>query len=361
MMKIEPKRICWVAPVVALVRRVEVEEQCGQPDRGAEHDAGRQVAAPHPLHADRLHRPGAEDAAADEARERADPDEERPRTPGRRHVGQRVAGEGLAAHHREHADDRRDDRDDRAEQRPPRGPVRWRRSPARRWTSARRQPTSSVGSSADRSSRCRGRRRPGPGRGLEHVDVVAVERAQHVGADDLLGRAARRAAAGEVDDAVHHRQERVHLVRREQDRDVVLLRDPVRGARRSPARCSESRFASGSSSNSSLGRLIERVGDEHPLLLAARERPDAGVGERVGVDRVPASPRRARAARRSGGAAHRSGARRGRAPTRSRARIGMSGSSEDLLGDVADGAAAPARARRRRPATVPESGAAARG
>ena len=60
----------------------------------------------------------------------------------------------------------------------------------------------------------------------EHVDVLAVQGAEHLGADHLLGRAARRPARGDVDDTVHHRQQRVHLVRRDEHRDPLLPRDP---------------------------------------------------------------------------------------------------------------------------------------
>ena len=86
------------------VGRVEVEEQGGQPGRRAEHDAGGQVPAPHPLHADRLHGPGADDPAAQEPGERAQPEQQRSGPAGGRHVGQRVAAEGLAPDDGEHPD-----------------------------------------------------------------------------------------------------------------------------------------------------------------------------------------------------------------------------------------------------------------
>ena len=60
---------------------------------------------------------------------------------------------------------------------------------------------------------------------VQDVDVVAVELAEHVRADDLLGGAADRAAGGEVDDAVHHGQQRVDLVRGDQHRDLLLAGD----------------------------------------------------------------------------------------------------------------------------------------
>ena len=40
-----------------------------------------------------------------------------------------------------------------------------------------------------------------------------------------------------------------------------------------------------------LGPADQGVGDEHPLLLAARQGPDPGVGEPLGIDRVRASRR----------------------------------------------------------------------
>ena len=76
------------------------------------------------------------------------------------------------------------------------------------------------------------------------------------------------------------------------------------------------------------------VRDENPLLLSARQRPDPGVGEPLGVDRaqhlVDSWP----------GAGDGIGIPK-RCPsspsaTRSRARMGMSGSSSDLLGDIPD-------------------------
>ena len=60
--KIEPNRICWVAPVVAPSGGVKVEEQGGQADGSAEYDAGRQVPSAHPPDADRVHHPGPDDA-----------------------------------------------------------------------------------------------------------------------------------------------------------------------------------------------------------------------------------------------------------------------------------------------------------
>ena len=47
---------------------------------------------------------------------------------------------------------------------------------------------------------------------VENVHVVAIQGAEHILADDFFGRAAGRAARSDLDHAVHHRQQRVHLM-----------------------------------------------------------------------------------------------------------------------------------------------------
>ena len=146
--------------------RVEVEEQGGEPGRGAEHDAGRQVTAPTRCTPIELHGAGAEQADADEARERAEPEQKRTGTAGGRHVGQRVTGEGLAPHHGEDADDRRDDGDHARRSRRGRAPAALAKKPGSKSHVHGAQPI--VRGSGDRGSRRspgRARRRPGPGRG----------------------------------------------------------------------------------------------------------------------------------------------------------------------------------------------------
>ena len=64
----------------------------------------------------------------------------------------------------------------------------------------------------------------------DHVHVLAVQVAEHVGADHLFGRPGGGPAAGQVDDAVHDRQQRVHVVRRDQHRDLLLLSYPAEQA-----------------------------------------------------------------------------------------------------------------------------------
>ena len=119
---------------------------------------------------------------------------------------------------------------------------------------------------------------------VDHVDVVAVEAAEHVGPDHLLAGAAGGAAAREVDDPVHHRQQRVDLVGGDQDGDAALAADP--GEQRDDL--------AGAAQVEVRERLVgeqqaragdQRVGDQDPLLLAAGEAADAGVGEGLGADR----------------------------------------------------------------------------
>jgi len=108
---------------------------------------------------------------------------------------------------------------------------------------------------------------------VQHVDVVPVERAQHLGANHLFGAADRDAPAGEVDDAVHHGQQRVDVVRDQQHAHTLLLADPgqQRGDRRLVGQIE------------TVQRLIEdqharvpdkRLGDQQSLLLPTREAPD---------------------------------------------------------------------------------------
>ena len=144
MVKIDPKRICWRGPGRRALGGVEVEEQRGQAGGGAEHDAGGQVAAPDPLHADQIHGTATDHPAADEADEGAEAEVEGARSPGRGHVGQRVAGERLASDHGEDTDDGRDRWRSPHRWRPRCGPARSRRTRARTGR-ARAQETVRVG------------------------------------------------------------------------------------------------------------------------------------------------------------------------------------------------------------------------
>ena len=137
--------------------RVEVEEECGQTGGRPQHDAGRQVAAPYPLDADRvpshLH---PIDPAADEPDQRAEAEVVGGRPTGGGDVGQRVAGEGLAPDDGEDPDDGRDDGGDGADERRPCAPARSRRTRVRRGRARRLRRWSASGGPG-----CRGP--PGPG------------------------------------------------------------------------------------------------------------------------------------------------------------------------------------------------------
>jgi hypothetical protein len=65
--------------------------------------------------------------------------------------------------------------------------------------------------------------RQAPGPVAQHVDRGAVERAQRRVVDHLLGRAGDGAAAGQLDDLVQVRQDRVDVVRDQKHRDVLSL------------------------------------------------------------------------------------------------------------------------------------------
>ena len=186
------------------------------------------------------------------------------RAAGGAHVAEGVAGEGLAPHHGEHPTTpapapppprhqggvhRRVGEEagleERVEDRAHRGATR-----------ARSTAAAPAGSSSVPRTALGAGHHHDPAVDPEHVDRVAVELAQHLGADDLVGGPAGGPARGHVDDPVHHRQQRVHVVGREQHGDLLLAGRSGPAAR--PPRCSlaMSRLASGSSRSSSRGRLI---------------------------------------------------------------------------------------------------------
>lgn len=115
------------------------------------------------------------------------------------------------------------------------------------------------------------------------VDMRAIQGAQHLGADDLGGGAGGGAAAGEIDDAVHACQQRIHVVRRNQHRDFL------RGGE-----VAEDRNYVGDGADVEVGqRFVEQeqagaadegVGDEHALGLAAGEGAEALLGIGGGAD-----------------------------------------------------------------------------
>ncbi len=98
--------------------------------------------------------------------------------------------------------------------------------------------------------------------------MVTVEPAEGVGTDHLIGRARCGPAVGEIHDAVHDRQQRVHVVSGEQDRDVLFDGDSGQ----------EVDHLGGGADIQVGQRLVEqqqlraadeRLGDHDPLLLPA--------------------------------------------------------------------------------------------
>ena len=95
-MKIDPNRICCVAPVVALLVVSRYKKSAASPSAVPKHDARRHVATTFALHTDEVHRPGADHAATDEAEQWTESEEGGGRAAGRGDVGERVSREGLA-------------------------------------------------------------------------------------------------------------------------------------------------------------------------------------------------------------------------------------------------------------------------
>ena len=190
-------------------RGAQVQEQGGQADGGAEHDAGGQVAPAQPLDADQVHHAGPGDAPT-------------PTKPGSGLSPISSAPEPPAA-----------------ETSPSAWPAKdWPRmtvnTPTTRTTTATTPPIEAAtwtcglakkpGSKTAVDSWCmagqpfparrarggravrRGGARPRAGDDqdaavhVQHVDVVAVQRAKDLGGDDLVGGPAGRPAAGQVDD-----------------------------------------------------------------------------------------------------------------------------------------------------------------
>ena len=196
--------------------------------------------------------------------------------------------------------------------------------------------------------------RPARVRARENVDVVAVERAEHVGADDLVGRSARGAPAGEVDDAVHHRQQRVDLVRGDQHRDPLLAGNPGEqrddlvaryAGRGSPA---ARRAAAASGRRSARGRSARAAARHRRACPRARRRSARRRPPRASPP--PAPGERAKAGRTRGGC------RRGRAPrgrVRAAACRGRAGTSGARSRSACCAASAARPATSTRPASAP--------
>ena len=185
-----------VAPVVLRVGRVEVEEQRGEPDGGAEHDAGREVAPARALDADQLHRAGRDRGC-------------RPRSPTAARRRRRNAPEPPVVPMSPKASPAKDCPrmtvntpttpatigDDGAHAEARCGRLRLGRSRARR-AAATDWLTRAISPAPGKATSWPLRSAVLAGAGddehaavhVEHVDVVAVELAEHVRAHDLGGR-----------------------------------------------------------------------------------------------------------------------------------------------------------------------------
>src|SRR5487761_312525 len=120
---------------------------------------------------------------------------------------------------------------------------------------------------------------------VDHLDVTAIECTERLRADHLVRRSRRGPAAGEVDDAVHDRQERVDVVRRQQDGDALIGRDRRQQVHHLVGG-TEVEIGEGLVQQKQLRPRHERMGDHDPLLLSARQVPDPSVGERGRSDRL---------------------------------------------------------------------------
>ena len=110
------------------------------------------------------------------------------------------------------------------------------------------------------------------------VDRCPVERREGLGGEHLVRGAEREAPVGDVEDAIHPRQDRVDVVGDQQHRgiafptvtvdqshDGLLIREVEAGQRLV--------------AQQQRGVVGEGLADAEPLLLAAREQPDRAIGE----------------------------------------------------------------------------------
>jgi hypothetical protein len=117
---------------------------------------------------------------------------------------------------------------------------------------------------------------------VQDVDMMTVELPENVGSDHLVGGAARRAPSGQVDDSIHDRQERIHLMCREEHRDVLFLGDAIE-KRDDLLATSDIEVGEWLVEKEQLGPADQRMGDEDPLLLASRQLADPSIREPLGV------------------------------------------------------------------------------
>ena len=118
----------------------------------------------------------------------------------------------------------------------------------------------------------------------DHVDVLAVQPGQHLGLDHLVGGADRHPARGHVDDPVHHRHQRVHVVRRQQHRDALGPGQPGQH-RDDPLLAGDVQVGQRLVEQQQPRQADQRVRDHDPLLLAAGQLADPRVGVPPRADR----------------------------------------------------------------------------
>ena len=103
---------------------------------------------------------------------------------------------------------------------------------------------------------------------MNHVDVLAVKLAEHRWLHDLAGCPARGPAGRHIDDPVHHRKQWIHLVRRDQHRDPLLLGD-ARDQGDNLLLAADVEIGQRLVKQQQPGPADQRVRDKDPLLLAA--------------------------------------------------------------------------------------------
>jgi hypothetical protein len=117
----------------------------------------------------------------------------------------------------------------------------------------------------------------------QHLDRLPVQLRQHVGLHDLVGSAGGDLAAGHVDDPVHHRQQRVHVVRGQQD-GYLLTPGQVRQQRDDVVTAGDVKVGERLVEQQQLRLADQRMRDHDALLLAAGQLTDPRAGVSVGPD-----------------------------------------------------------------------------
>jgi hypothetical protein len=120
---------------------------------------------------------------------------------------------------------------------------------------------------------------------MEDIDVVSIKFAQHLGSDDLFSRSASHASRSEIDDSVHNRKKRIHLVRWEEYRYALFGRDSGEEFDDFLA-ATNVEVCKWLVQQQQLRPTDQRMGNQYPLLLSAGELADARVGEPASVNGV---------------------------------------------------------------------------